>query len=162
MALFYSSPLIQNSKFNNFLWVCWFLGKNLSNFVPPAWKLNNPYYHNIQNRFFFLPFFCIVVILQLFEYTVGFKKQLISTTYCSFFANIYVIDSLFSMQYICLKLVLSSNMTHQNTYSRNSYFCFISKLVCHNVGLAIMNLLANFFNMRQFLITVAQWGQCNY
>ena len=58
--------------------------------------------------------------------------------------------------------MLSSNITHQNTYSGNSYFCFISKLVCHNVGLAIMNLLANFFNMRQFLITVAQWGQCNY
>ena len=23
------------SKFKNFLWVCWFLGKNLSNFLPP-------------------------------------------------------------------------------------------------------------------------------
>ena len=32
-------PLIQFSKFNNFLWGCWFLGKNLSNFVPPVWKL---------------------------------------------------------------------------------------------------------------------------
>jgi hypothetical protein len=28
-------PLVQFSKFKNFLWVCWFLGKNLSNFVPP-------------------------------------------------------------------------------------------------------------------------------
>ena len=28
--------LTQFSKFNNFLWVCWFLGKNLSNFVYPA------------------------------------------------------------------------------------------------------------------------------
>ena len=33
------------TKFNNFLWVCWFLGKHLSNFVPPSWKLVNPYYH---------------------------------------------------------------------------------------------------------------------
>ena len=32
---FDTSPLIQFSKFNNFLWACWFLGKNLSNFVPP-------------------------------------------------------------------------------------------------------------------------------
>ena len=39
-------PLIQNSKFNNFLWVCWFLCNTLSNFVPPAWKLHNPYCHN--------------------------------------------------------------------------------------------------------------------
>ena len=29
------SIFMQNSKFNNFLWVCWFLCKNLSNFVPP-------------------------------------------------------------------------------------------------------------------------------
>ena len=29
------SPLHQFSKFNNFLWICWFLGKNLYNFVPP-------------------------------------------------------------------------------------------------------------------------------
>ena len=38
-------PLIQFSKFNNFLWVRWFLGKNLSNFIPPVWKLHNPYCH---------------------------------------------------------------------------------------------------------------------
>ena len=39
-----ANPLVQFSKFNNFLWVCWFLGIHLSNFVPP-WKLDNPYYH---------------------------------------------------------------------------------------------------------------------
>ena len=40
--IFDSSPLIQNSKFNNFLWVCWFLCKNLSNFVPPRLKTPQP------------------------------------------------------------------------------------------------------------------------
>ena len=25
----------------------WILGKNLSNFVSPTWKLDNPYYHDI-------------------------------------------------------------------------------------------------------------------
>ena len=39
-------PLTQFTKFNNFLWVCWFLGKNLSNFVPLVWKLYNLYCHN--------------------------------------------------------------------------------------------------------------------
>ena len=34
-ALFDTSPLTQFWKFNNFLWVCWFLCKNLYNFVPP-------------------------------------------------------------------------------------------------------------------------------
>ena len=28
--------------------VCWFLGKNISNFVPPTWRLDNPYYHSLQ------------------------------------------------------------------------------------------------------------------
>ena len=32
---FYNTPLHQISKFNNFLWVCWLLSKNISNFVPP-------------------------------------------------------------------------------------------------------------------------------
>ena len=33
LAHFDTSPLHQFSKFNNFLWTCWFSGKNLSNFV---------------------------------------------------------------------------------------------------------------------------------
>ena len=43
LALFDNSPLNQNSKFNNFLWACWFLGKHHSNFESPVWKLHNPY-----------------------------------------------------------------------------------------------------------------------
>ena len=46
--IFDSSPLTQISKFNNFLWVCWVLGKNLSNFVPPVLKLHNPYCHKCR------------------------------------------------------------------------------------------------------------------
>ena len=42
LAFFDSSPLVQNSKFNHFLWVCWFLGKNLSHFVSSIWELHNP------------------------------------------------------------------------------------------------------------------------
>ena len=34
--IFDTSPLTQIAKFKNFLLVCWFLGKNLSNFVYPA------------------------------------------------------------------------------------------------------------------------------
>ena len=45
LVLFATFPLIQFSKFNNFLWVCWFLGKNLSNFITPVWKLQNMYCH---------------------------------------------------------------------------------------------------------------------
>ena len=37
-SIFDSLPLHQFSKFNNFLWVCWFLGKY---FVPHSWKLDS-------------------------------------------------------------------------------------------------------------------------
>ena len=44
--IFDTAPLHQFSKFkNDFLSKRWFLGKNLSYFVPPAWKLENQYYH---------------------------------------------------------------------------------------------------------------------
>ena len=45
---FWINDELENSKFNHFLGICWFLCKNLSNFVPPgapAWKLHNPYCH---------------------------------------------------------------------------------------------------------------------
>ena len=45
--LFDNSPLHQFETFKIFLWMCWFLGKNLSNFVPTVWKLNNPYCHSL-------------------------------------------------------------------------------------------------------------------
>ena len=57
-ALFDTSPLVQFSKFKNFLWVCWFLGKNLSNFVPPVWKLHNPYCHS-QHSLHTCSYICI-------------------------------------------------------------------------------------------------------
>ena len=44
--IFDSSPFIQNSKFNDY-WVCWFLCKNRSNFLPPDWKLHY-HYHNVK------------------------------------------------------------------------------------------------------------------
>ena len=47
LALFDISRLHQFWKFNNFLWVYWFLAKNLSNFVPPCLKTQQlvlPYY----------------------------------------------------------------------------------------------------------------------
>ena len=43
--VFDSSPLHQFSKLDYFLCACWFLGKNLSNFVSLSWRLDNPYYH---------------------------------------------------------------------------------------------------------------------
>ena len=48
LGLFDTSPLHQFSKFNNFLWVCWFLGKNISFFVSPDFKLHNLYSHNVS------------------------------------------------------------------------------------------------------------------
>ena len=56
-ALFDTSPLVQFSKFKNFLWICWFLCKILSNFVSLPWKLHNPYCHNPQTKKVFQSFY---------------------------------------------------------------------------------------------------------
>ena len=58
LALFDTSPLHQFSKFNYFLCVSWFLGKNISNSVPPAWKLINMYIND--NTPYFKKYFVIV------------------------------------------------------------------------------------------------------
>ena len=44
---FWGSPLVQFSKVNKFLWVCWFLCKNLSNFVSLVLKLHNRECHRL-------------------------------------------------------------------------------------------------------------------
>ena len=51
-ASYWGSPLVQFSKFQNFLSVCWFLGQSLSNSMYPVWKLHNPYCHNVERWFF--------------------------------------------------------------------------------------------------------------
>ena len=56
-----SLTLHQFSKFNNFFWVSWFLFKHLSNFVSPAWKLDNLYYHTCQGIFVIRPIETFVV-----------------------------------------------------------------------------------------------------
>ena len=62
---FWQLPLIKNSKFINFFWVCWFLlGKNPSNFVSPVWKLLNPYCHTIAE--------CLYLTL---DFAIVFKKS---------------------------------------------------------------------------------------
>ena len=66
-------PLTQFSKFNNFLWVCWFLGNNLSNFVPPVWKLHNPYCHTEDIYFHFVDFMQYKpdIVLRYMWYILG-------------------------------------------------------------------------------------------
>ena len=63
--------LIQFSKFNNFLWVCWFLGKNLSNFVPLVWKLHNGYCHTVY------AFHFRALLLR-----INFQPRVSTNTYC--------------------------------------------------------------------------------
>ena len=58
------------SKFNNYLWVCWFLGKNLSNCVPPTWKLHNLYCHILYNASLPSPY---ANTLYVFMFTISRK-----------------------------------------------------------------------------------------
>ena len=54
LAFFDTSSLNQFSILKDSLWVCWFLGKNFSNFVSPTWKLNSPYYYKQLNIYIFI------------------------------------------------------------------------------------------------------------
>ena len=46
--IFDSLPLLQFPTLDSFLLACWFLAKNLSNFVSLAWKLHNQYCHSVE------------------------------------------------------------------------------------------------------------------
>ena len=68
---FWTPPhyITQFSKFNNFPWLCWFLGKNLSNFYPPFENSTTPTYcHNkfthLRNDKFISPF-CIKTTFRI-------------------------------------------------------------------------------------------------
>ena len=37
-------------NYQNLLWICWILGKNLPTFVPPNLKLHNQYCHKLRLR----------------------------------------------------------------------------------------------------------------
>ena len=47
-ASYWGSLFVQFSKLKNFLWVCWFLGKIITSNIPPTWKLDNLYCHNLN------------------------------------------------------------------------------------------------------------------
>ena len=63
-ATYWGSPLVQFSKFKNFLWVCWFLCKNLSNFVSLPWKFHNPYCHILDTHCSNLLFLVFTVVFR--------------------------------------------------------------------------------------------------
>ena len=71
LALFDTSSLHQSSKFNNFLWVCSCLGIFFPILYPPAWKLDNPYYHTIHCQFFFVK--AQRTVLKLSQLTIFFQ-----------------------------------------------------------------------------------------
>ena len=75
-AFFDTSPLTQFSKFYKILWVCCFLGKNLSNFVPPVWKLHIPYCHTVHQPILTAPW---SVRGQINQIIFDLKKTLILT-----------------------------------------------------------------------------------
>ena len=100
-------------KFNNFLWVCWFLGKNLSNFVPPAWKLDNPYNHNVLDK----------PINMFSPYIILFRSR----TYCKWmplvFGNCWDIDE-------NIVTSLESNLYIPSTLNTNYLLWHTHLIVC--------------------------------
>jgi len=81
--IFDSSPLLQFSKFNNFIWPkLIFLAKNLSNFVSLPWKLHKRYCHSAHS--ISLPLRSYEnFMLRIFPFFAVFPS------YCTFFYDIY-------------------------------------------------------------------------
>ena len=52
-AIFIGSSLCLFTRYQNFLWLCWFLCLNVTNFGCPRLKLNNPIDHTLQPPFCF-------------------------------------------------------------------------------------------------------------
>ena len=48
MPYFWKLTFIKKLKFNNFVWVSWFLCQNLYNFVHPLRKLHTPYCKSLE------------------------------------------------------------------------------------------------------------------
>ena len=84
MPIFDSSSLHQFSKFKNFLLVFGFLGKNLSNFSSPIWKLHNPYCHLMTNKIKYIS-------MQFILGSCGKDKECVPAQSCPF--SVYLNDT---------------------------------------------------------------------
>ena len=98
---------VQFSKFKNFLSVCWFLGKNLSNIVPPVWKLHNPYCHSMQNN--------ILHILRI-------RSWIIHTIRCKYVVATFLYASVFVIH---AYLAALKKHQHKNEYVHTSVTFYI-------------------------------------
>ena len=105
--IFDSSPFIQNLKFNNFFWICWFLCKNLSNFLPPAWKLHNPYCHSGYTSLVFAQYCLFTAVF--FTYSKALK--------CMFFGEW---KNLYSSKLVQLVLLYKAKARSSNCSLRFS------------------------------------------
>ena len=61
------------------LWVCWFLGKNHSNFVSPVWKLHNPCILPYSKALIIKQFSKYRYIFLFLQFTVGQQLSCLST-----------------------------------------------------------------------------------
>ena len=89
MALFHTSPLHHFSKFNHFHWICWFLGKNLANFVYFNLKLHNLFFYNLHILI------CICICINaLYLDMYSFIRKILHTLIPLFFATRLRIESI--------------------------------------------------------------------
>ena len=101
--------------FNNFPCACWFLGKNLSNFVSPAWKLDSPYYHKRGNFF--------KCSLQPVECNVSINLCILNQLNWNVRNNLCILKSLVNFKVICkvckniFKSSLQTNFIQLSFYS---------------------------------------------
>ena len=72
--IFVALTLLLFTRYQNFLWGCWFLCKTVTDFGYPSWKLKNPADHNANEEIIacFLSYFFSNTQKQKRFYLVGF------------------------------------------------------------------------------------------
>ena len=114
LTLFDTSPLHQFSKFNNFLWVYWFL---VSNFVFPEFKLHNQYCH--------MPAMSWLAMSQLFSSLLTkFENILFSLR------SLPVLESLCCIVIFYRLETLFFNLRLGEASARKVFFKFSANFIC--------------------------------
>ena len=102
--LFLTPPHYTNSQNSIILfWV------NLSNILPPAWKLENPYYHNAPAPFL-LPFgrelLCTLLLLRTYYNLLTCYYIIKTVVDFSFFNTLFLKTFFFFLSFLCLFFLL--------------------------------------------------------
>ena len=146
----------------SFEYLCWFLGKNLSNFVPSVWKLHNPYWHTVGGKLS-----CTGSIgkpVSILSHTLKHEQKCLYVLFPRLHDNlvlIFLVRLLFQSSQVWKKALVKVQI--QFIFRRNRFphvipfastvsngFCFICFLTSGNLNQVICNCCKNILNSQKY------------